>query len=236
MTILSTLTGSLGTAFLASSLIFNPTPATSVSEATQPEATELPVIVEQLEDSLEIDAGHGDPVAIESLEALNNLSDEEINQLDDILSGDGIFAAAENQVEGVDIILSHETEDLQEMEDATQAAPMAAASTISRTRSCTSTFKFLGITINQIRLTGTYRVRSGKVIGTTSVSPRVIRTYEPGVLIAFSNSKRSYTSSRANFQTTVTVTRSIFGWNHSTRSSIHRLSANPSGTVTRCGF
>lgn len=210
--------------------IGSPALATSpevVSNATTTEAA-APATVKndalaQLEKNLKQAAQTGDSTAQQSLAAFSKMTQAQKDELSSVMVNEGVVSAAQRAGSGVTM---SETKDCQQ--------PMAAAksATYNVTSRCDKEFKFAGISITKVRLTGTYVTGQGRVLRTTGVAPSVIHNYEPGASIAFSNNSHRVSGGQGYFQTTVTVTRNIFGWNHSTRSANQQLVTNGPGVVS----
>lgn len=195
---------------------------TVASEATAP-ATVKNDALTQFENNLKKAAQAGDSTAKESLTAFGKMTQAQKDQLGSIMVDEGVVAAAQRAGSGVTM---SETKDCQQ--------PMAAArsATYNVTSRCDKEFKFAGISVTKVRLTGTYVTGQGKVLRTTGVAPTVLHNYEPGSSIAFSNNSHWVSGGKGYFRTNVAVTRSLFGWNHSTRSANLQLVTNGPGVVS----
>ena len=213
------LTGIGAPALAASSVDTVPT---MTSEAAAP-ATVKNKTLAQFESNLKQAARGGDSTAKESLAAFSKMTQAQKNELSDIMVNDGVVAAA--QREGSGVVMS-------EIKDCQQPMAAAKSATYNVTSRCDKEFKFAGISITKVRLTGTYVTGQGRVLRTTGVAPAVIHNYEPGASISFSNNSHRVAGGKGYFQSTVTVTRNIFGLNHSTRSANQQLVTNGPGVVS----
>ncbi len=178
-------------------------------------------------------AMNGDADAAESLEAFDALSGKERQKLEGILKNERVLFAAERPGSGVSMRQSncHVTP--------TRFSSLSGTSTLAATYRVTATcdqeFLFAGISVTKVRLTGKYTTGRGRVLDTHRAYFRVLHSYEPGVSISNSDKRHYVSGGRGHFRTTVTVTRSIFGWEHSTRSGVLRLVTNGPGVVS-CGW
>lgn len=167
------------------------------------------------------------------MSALNELSSEKKSELAKIILNEGMVLASQREGSGVEVV--HSGTCSSSPTSTPNGLFSAQAVTYNVTNNCDSEFTFAGISVTKVRLTANYVTGSGVVLRTTGVSARTLYSYEPGLNISYSNFSRYVSGGRGYFQTTVTVTRSIFGWNHSTRSSNLRLVTNGPGTVS-CGW
>lgn len=202
-------------------------PAASVAPTVTAEAV-APTTVKnealaQFESNLKKAAQKGESTARESLAAFNRMTQAQKDKLSNIMVTEGVIAAGARAGSGVTV---SETKDCQQ--------PMAAAraATYNVTARCDKEFKFAGVSITKVRITGSYVTGQGRVLRTTGIAPYVLHNYEPGASISFSNNSHWASGGRGYFQSTVTVTRNIFGWNHSTRSANLRLVTNGPGVVS----
>jgi hypothetical protein len=189
-------------------------------------------VLAELRANIAASAQGGDEIARSSLKALNQLSADKKTELARILLDEGVVQASQRPGSGVEIVQSGSC-----APDGTPAPGTVSlmATTYNVTANCDSSFTFAGVAVTKVRLTGNYVTGSGVVLRTTNVSAYTMFTYEPGLSISYSNLRHYVSGGRGYFQTTVTVTRSIFGWNHSTRSSNLRLVTNGPGVVS-CGW
>lgn len=164
MSLLTSSIGVFASSVLAASFLIAPVSTQGPGVAQDDLSQDLPVTVEVLSESLQQGVLEGDPIAEQSLDALANLTEAELDEFEEILAGEGIFAAAENEVDGVDVETVEEPAD-QSIEGAEYSGASfvpagftaVPAATTTRTRTCTSSFKFLGITVTSVQLSGTYR-------------------------------------------------------------------------------
>ena len=192
--------------------------------------------VGMLENNLAVAASKGDQEAADSLKKLRKLSTSKKAELGSILAGEGVLAESEkpdSKIETLRVdcgVASKEAVKSNATSASRSAAsPMAtarAATIYNVTTTCDQKFLFLGINITQTRVTGKYQTQNQKVIKTTKASGSVIKSYEPGASISFSEDEHYRSGAKGIFKVRVTVTRSIFGWNHSTRSGVQVLRVN----------
>ncbi|MCP3424812.1 hypothetical protein NBM05_01885 [Rothia sp. AR01] len=194
--------------------------------------------VDKLGENVKVAAESGEEGARESYEAYLNLSEEQRGKLNEIINGEGVIAAAQDPNSGVTvdhIDCGVEGAGAEGGASAPGLAVQAAAATYNVTSRCDQDFNFAGINITKIRLSGDYQTGSGRVLATYSATPQVVVSREPGANISFSNTTHRLGGGQGYFQTTVTVERSLFGWNHSTRSANLQLVTNGPGVVS-CGW
>ncbi|MHA7188876.1 hypothetical protein ACX80N_01105 [Arthrobacter sp. MDT2-16] len=189
-------------------------------------------VLAELRANIAKSANGGDETARSSLKALNQLDEDKKTELARILLNEGVIQASQRPGSGIEIVQSGSC-----APNGTPAPGSVSlmATTYNVTANCDSTFTFAGVAVSKVRLTGNYVTGSGVVLRATNVSAYTMFTYEPGLAISYSNFSHYVSGGRGYFQTTVTVTRSIFGWNHSTRSSNLRLVTNGPGVVS-CGW
>lgn len=185
----------------------------------------------ELRQKLATAAEGGDQSAIGSLKALDGLGNDKRAQLAGIILNEGVIQASQRPDSGVEVIRSG---------DCTNPAPStrAMAATLASynvTANCDAEFTFAGVSVTKVRLTGSYVTGNGVVLSTSNATAYIMHSYEPGSAVSFSNFSHNVSGGRGNFQVTVTVTRSIFGWNHSTRSANLRLVTSGPGVVS-CGW
>ena len=204
----------------------------TVENASKPHKGEVELrILDELTQKIASAAMAGDETAKDSLSALGMLDREQKSELAGILLDEGIIQASQRPDSGVEVVRTGEC-----------TSPAAGGgsramlrSTYNVTANCDEEFRFAGISVTKVRLTATYVTGSGVVLTTNGATAYVVHSYEPGSSISFSNFSHYVSGGRGYFQTTVTVTRSIFGWNHSTRSANLRLVTNGPGVVS-CGW
>lgn len=172
----------------------------------------------------------GDSAAKSSLDALDLLRKDKKSELARIILGEGVIEASQRPGSGVEVLRSGDC-----LSPAKGVSAMAAVqATYNVTANCDADFTFAGVSVTKVRLTGSYVTGSGVVLGTNNASAYVMYSYEPGTSASFSNFSHYVSGGRGYFQTTVIVTRTIFGWNHSTRSGNLRLVTSGPGVVS-CG-
>lgn len=204
----------------------------TVENASKPHKGEVELrILDELTQKIASAAMAGDETAKDSLSALGMLDMEQKSELAGILLDEGIIQASQRPDSGVEVVRTGEC-----------TSPAAGGgsramlrSTYNVTANCDEEFRFAGISVTKVRLTATYVTGSGVVLSTNGATGYGVHSYEPGSSISFSNFSHYVSGGRGYFQTTVTVTRSIFGWNHSTRSANLRLVTNGPGVVS-CGW
>ena len=188
-------------------------------------------VLAELRNNIEAAAISGDATAQSSLATLDNLGEEKRAELSRILLDEGIIQASQRQGSGVSVV---KTGSCTTPPAAITGQPSVRA-TYNVTANCDSDFTFAGISVTKVRMTGNYVTGNGVVLSTSNVSAYVVHSYEPGASVSFSNFSHYRSGGQGYFQTTVTVTRSLFGWNHSTRSGNLRLVTNGPGVVS-CGW
>lgn len=204
--------------------------AEKVAAAPSGVAAENQVIAE-LRQKLASAANTGDAAATSSLAALDVLGKDKKSELARIILGEGVVQASQRAGSGVQV---------RRTGDCTSPAARASGmfsiqSTYSVTANCDADFSFAGVSVTKVRLTGSYVTGSGVVLSTSNATAYVMHSYEPGSSVSFSNFSHSASGGRGQFQTTATVTRSLFGWTHSTRSGNLRLVTSGPGVVS-CGW
>lgn len=210
---------------LLASLMAGPIPMASAQSLSQQ-------AVAMLETNLATAASEGDRDAAESLKNLQNLPASQKAELGSILAGDGVLAEAQKPDSKIETVRTNCEVDSQTVNQkaptlSARAAVAAKAATVYNvSATCNQGFKFVGVLITQTRVTGKYQTQNQKVIKTTGVSGRVMKSYEPGASIAFSEEEHFRSGAKGIFKVTVTVSRSLFGWNHSTRSGVQVLRVN----------
>lgn len=204
----------------------------SVENASKPKRGEVELrILDELTQKIATAAMAGDETAKESLSALGMLHKEQKTELARILLDEGIIQASQRPGSGVEVVRTGECTAPAER----VRSRALLRSTYNVTANCDAEFRFAGVSVTKVRLIGTYVTGSGVVLSTNGATASVVHSYEPGASLSFGNFSHYVSGGRGYFQTTVTVTRSIFGWNHSTRSANLRLVTNGPGVVS-CGW